>query len=217
MKVRDVMTEAVVTVTPDTPLKQAARRMLEHGVSGLPVVVDGDRVVGVLSETDILCKERSAPERQGLVEWVLHYGDDPPAAKLTARTAGEAMTSPAITISPRRNVADAAALMLDLRVDRLPVIDGEQLVGIVTRADLVRAFARDDGQIEDELTRNVLVTASLPPDAITIGVDDGKVTLGGRVEAETVAQLIESQARTIPGVVAVESHFTYPTDGEVAR
>src|SRR5690348_16677909 len=144
MKVRDVMTETVAAVTSEEPLKVAAQRMLEYGVSGLPVVGEGGRLVGVLSETDILFKERSSPERRGLVEWVLHYGDDPPSAKLGARNAGEAMTGPAITVSPRRSLADAAALMLDLAIDRLPVVDGEQLVGIVTRSDLVRAFTRPD-------------------------------------------------------------------------
>jgi CBS domain-containing protein len=144
MKVRDVMTESVFTVAPETPLKTVAKRMLEYGVSGMPVLQE-ERVVGVVSETDSLFKERVAPDRKGFVDWLVHYGDDPPLAKLDARTAGDAMTAPAVTIVPRRTVADAAALMLDLRIDRLPVVDGDQLVGIVTRTDVVRAFAAEDG------------------------------------------------------------------------
>jgi CBS domain-containing protein len=138
------MTESVFTVTPETPLKTVARRMLEYGVSGMPVIQQ-ERVVGVISETDILFKERVAPGRTGFVDWLVHYGDDPPLAKLEARTAGDGMTAPAVTIVPRRTLADAAALMLDLRIDRLPVVDGDQLVGIVTRTDVVRAFAAEDG------------------------------------------------------------------------
>src|SRR5207247_7334832 len=115
MKVEDVMTAPVITVSPETPLKRAAALMLEHRISGVPVVADG-RLVGVLSETDILFKERTSPQRQGLVDWVLHYGDDPPAAKLAARTARDAMTAPAVTVQPRRRVADAAALPLHIGI-----------------------------------------------------------------------------------------------------
>jgi len=143
MKVSDVMTENVFTVTRDTPLRLVAQRMLEYGVSGMPVVEDG-RVLGVVSETDILFKERSLPERESLADWLAHYPDDPPRAKLEARTAGEAMTAPAVVVAPGRSVSDAAALMLDLGIDRLPVVSGGLLAGIVTRADIVRAFAGDD-------------------------------------------------------------------------
>jgi CBS domain-containing protein len=143
MKVSDVMTENVFTVTREMPLRVVARRLLEYGVSGMPVVEDG-RVLGVVSETDILYKERSFPERESLVDWLMHYPDDPPRAKLEARTAGEAMTVPAVTVSPGRSIADAAALMLDLGIDRMPVVSGGLLAGIVTRADIVRAFVDED-------------------------------------------------------------------------
>jgi CBS domain-containing protein len=137
------MTENVFSVTPGTPLTVVANRLLEYGISGMPVV-DGGRVVGVVSETDILYKERSAPDRNGLVDWIAHYPDDPPRAKLEARTAGDAMTTPAVTVAPERSVADAVALMLELGIDRLPVVSGGLLAGILTRADIVRAFAAAD-------------------------------------------------------------------------
>ena len=146
MKVSDVMTENVFTVTRDTPLRLVATRMLEYGVSGMPVVDEG-RVLGVVSETDILYKERTSPEREALVYWLAHYPDDPPRAKLEARTAGEAMTTPAVTIAPGRSVADAATLMLDLGIDRLPVVSGGLLAGIVTRADIVRVFSQEDEEV----------------------------------------------------------------------
>jgi acetoin utilization protein AcuB len=98
MKVSDVMTDKVFTATPDTPLKVVATRMLEYGVTGMPVV-RGDEVLGVISQTDILFKERTAPDRKGVVDWLVHYGEDPPLAKLEARTAGDAMTTPAVTIA----------------------------------------------------------------------------------------------------------------------
>jgi CBS domain-containing protein len=146
MKVTDVMTENVFTVTPDTPLTLVAVRMLEYGISGMPVVEDG-RVLGVVSETDILYKERTAPERATLTDWLAHYPDDPPRAKLEARTAGEAMTAPAVTIAPGRSISDATALMLDLGINRLPVVSGGLLAGIVTRADIVRAFVAEDADV----------------------------------------------------------------------
>jgi CBS domain-containing protein len=205
MRIRDVMTETVVTVTPDTTLKEAATLMLEHRISGLPVV-DGTRVLGVLSETDVLFKEVTAPDRQGVVDWILHYGEDPPTAKLAARTAGDAMTAPAITVGPGRAVPDAAALMLDLGIDRLPVVEGDELVGIVTRSDFVRAFTRTDDEIEREIRDNVVLrTLWMPPDSVTVNVNAGEVVLEGEVDTTTVAELIESHARRVPGVVSVES------------
>jgi CBS domain-containing protein len=207
MKVRDVMTIDLVTVTPEVPLKEAASLMLEHRVSGLPVV-DGDRVVGVLSETDVLYKETKAPPREGLVDWVLHYGDDPPAAKLHARTAGEAMTSPAVTVPPNRSVADAASMLLELGIDRLPVVDAGELVGLVTRSDLVRAFTRSDAAIVDEIRDEVLLrTLWAAPHSILVTVEDGEVVLEGHVDSVTMAEMIEAFARRVPGVVSVESRL----------
>jgi CBS domain-containing protein len=212
MKVRDIMTAPVVTVAPDTPLKDAAVLMLHHRISGLPVV-DGERVLGVLSETDILFKERSAPRRQGIVDWVLHYAEDPPTAKLTARTAKEAMTAPALTVPPYRSLADVAAMLLELQIDRLPVLDGDELVGIVTRSDLVRAFARDDEQIEAEIRSQILLgVAWMPRDAVAVTVTDGVVSLEGDVNTESVAELIESETRSVPGVLSVESRLSWPAE-----
>jgi CBS domain-containing protein len=211
MKVRDVMSKRVYTVTPDMPLKAAGTRMLEYGVSGLPVV-DGESVVGVISETDILFKERVAPDRKGVVDWLMHYGEDPPLAKLDARTVGEAMSTPAVTIASGRSVADAASLLLDLRIDRLPVVDGDRLVGIVTRADLVRAFTRDDAEIEGEILRGgVLQRLWVDPHRIDVKVEQGNVVLEGEIETRDLAQSLVEFARRTPGVVSVESRLTCPS------
>jgi CBS domain-containing protein len=208
MKVRHVMTETVFTVTPDTPLKAVATRMLEYGISGMPVV-DGERVLGVISETDILFKERVAPGRKGLVDWLVHYAEDPPLAKLEARTAGEAMTTPAVTIAPERTVADAAALLLDLRIDRLPVIEGGELVGIVTRADLIRAFTRDDEEVERDIRQNgVMHRLWIDPDQVQVTVEDGNVVLSGTVDTPDQAESLVAFAARTPGVVSVESRLS---------
>lgn len=214
MLVRDVMTENVFTVTPDTSLKLVATRMLEYGVSGMPVVDDGDRVVGVVSETDVLYKERPAPDRKGVVDWLVHYAEDPPQAKLDARTAGDAMTTPAVTIPSGRAVEDAATLMLDLRIDRLPVVDSGRLVGIVTRSDLVRAFARSDDVLAQEIREEALLRRFwVGPSAVTIEVDEGNVLLEGRVDTQDLAESIAAFVERIPGVVSVESKLTWPKAG----
>jgi CBS domain-containing protein len=211
MKVRDVMTTNVFTARSDTPLKEVATRMLEYGISGMPIVDEDERLVGVLSETDILFKERTAPERDGLIDWLVHYGEDPPAAKLNARTAGQAMTSPAVTITPRRSVAEAAELLLELRIDRLPVVDGEELVGIVTRTDLVRAFTRKDEEIEREIRDDVILkTLWVAPGRVKVLVEDGCVTLEGRVDNQGVAEQIAHFVQMVPGVVSIEPRLTWP-------
>jgi CBS domain-containing protein len=211
MLVRDVMTEHVFTVTPATPLKVVATRMLEYGVSGLPVLADDEMVVGVVSETDVLYKERTAPDRKGVVEWLVHYGDDPPLAKLDARTAGDAMTTPAVTIASGRSIEDAATLMLDLRIDRLPVVDSGQLVGIVTRSDLVRAFIRSDDDIAQEIREQGLLKRFwMGPSSVTVEVDQGNVLVEGRVDTQALAESIVAYIERIPGVVSVESTLTWP-------
>jgi CBS domain-containing protein len=185
--------------------------MLERGISGLPVVDDDDEVVGVLSETDILFKEHTRPDRHGLVDWVMHYGEDPPAAKLDARVVGDAMSSPAVTVPRGRSVADAATMMLDLGLNRLPVVDGDQLVGIVTRSDLVRAFTRTDEEIQREIREDVILrTLWAEPSAVSVEVGAGEVVLEGRVDSEDIAGLIEAYALRVPGVVSVDSKLTWP-------
>jgi CBS domain-containing protein len=211
MRVGDIMTNKVLTATRDMPLRLAATRMLEYGISGMPVV-DGERLVGVISETDILFKERTAPVRDGLVDWLVHYGEDPPAAKLAARTVGDTMTAPAVTIGSQKLVAEAATLMLDLGIDRLPVVDGDELVGIVTRTDLVRAFTRTDREIEQEIRDEVIFkTLWVTPSRVKVQVDDGLVTLEGQVENEGVADQIIHFVQRVPGVVSVEPRFVWST------
>lgn len=213
MKIEKLMRTDVITVAPSTSLKDAAALLVQHRISGLPVCDDDGRVVGVLSEADILVKEGGPNERDGLLAWVLG-GDLPDAtAKLRARTVGEAMTAPAITIAPHRLAVSAAREMVERNVNRLPVVDLDgNLVGIVTRADLVRAFIRSDAEIEreirDEILRGVL-WLELP--TVEVSVRDGEVELTGMVETSADAELVEQLVARTPGVVAVHSHLTHRT------
>jgi Mg/Co/Ni transporter MgtE len=100
MRVQDVMTQGVTTVTPDTPLKDVARKLVERGISGVPVVDEDGHVVGVVSEADVLAKERREPEGSGRFARLMRRAASSESAKFSARLAGEAMTSPAITIEP---------------------------------------------------------------------------------------------------------------------
>jgi CBS domain-containing protein len=219
MTVKDVMTHNPTTVAPDTPLKEVARVLATMGISGVPVV-DGGVVVGVVSEADILAKEHGeAPERRRLLGMLFEDGADL-EAKLTARTAGEAMTQPAITIGPRRPVFEAAARMIDEGVNRLPVVDERgALVGIVTRADLVRAFLRTDAELAEEIREDVILQMLwIPPDDVGVSVAAGEVTLTGEVETQSEAELVEHFTRKVPGVVSVTSKLTWAQDnGEKRR
>lgn len=206
MRVRDVMTEDVATVAPDTGLREVARLLVQRRISGVPVV-EGERVVGVVSERDILFKERPSDGlHRGVLAWLMDEGDL--MLKIDARTAGSAMSSPAVTIGPARSVADAAALMLDESISRLPVVDGEVLIGIVTRHDLVRAFARSDEEIWQEIESDSLVRSYWRrPGSYDVAVSNGEVTLTGKVGSEDEAKLIEAFVDRVPGVVGVTSRL----------
>jgi CBS domain-containing protein len=209
MRVADVMTVDVVTVDKDASLRDVAALLTERHISGLPVVDQG-HVVGVVSEGDIVAKERGRTAgRRGLFGVLL--GERATAElKLEARTAGTAMTSPALTIAPDRPVAEAAATMVDDGVNRLPVVstDGE-LLGIVTRADLVRAFLRTDDELAEEIREGVLLRELwIPPGNVDVAVNEGIVTLRGEVENRVTAELLPDFVRRVPGVVAVRSDVT---------
>jgi CBS domain-containing protein len=209
MRVADVMTTDVLTVNSETPLREVAALLAERRISGLPVVDEG-RVVGVVSEGDILAKERG-PGSAGPAWFGVLFGDRATAElKLEARTAGTAMTAPALTIAPERPVAEAAGVMVDEGVNRLPVVDSDgKLLGIVTRADLVRAFVRTDDELAEEIRDGVLLRALwIPPGDVDVAVDEGVVTLRGEVENRPTAELRPDFVRRVPGVVAVRSDVT---------
>jgi CBS domain-containing protein len=204
MKVKDVMTTQVATVSPQTPLKDVAALLAGRRISGVPVV-DAGVVVGVVSEADVLAKEAAERhKRTSLLDWLLDV--EPLLDKLSARTAGEAMTAPAIVVTPRRPVHEAAGVMLEHGVNRLPVVDNGKLVGIVTRADLVRAFVRTDVEIAKEIQREVLSrTLWLDPGDVEVTVDGGDVRLTGSVPSENEAELLPRLVRRVPGVLSVSS------------
>jgi CBS domain-containing protein len=207
MKVSEAMTCNVTTLAPDQSLREAALVLAEQRISGAPVVNREGEIVGVFSEADVLAKERAVLPQHGLIYALRHpeqIADE--ELRLTARWVADAMTMPAVTISARSSVAEAAALMLDRRVKRLPVVDDGKLVGIVTRTDLVRAFVRSDAAILEEVREEIVRrTLWISPSTIGIEVRNGVVTLAGEVETETDAELLTDYVRRVPGVVDIRS------------
>jgi CBS domain-containing protein len=207
MLVRDVMTTDVVTVRPDLPIKEAAGLLARCSISGVPVVDEAGEVVGVFSEADILVRETGERGRSGLLGWFLEP-DFELEAKIRAETVEGAMTTPALTITPTRPVHEAAKRMVQNSVNRLPVVVDGKLVGIVSRADLVKAFTRTDAEIGDEI-RNEILRRSLwlDPGAVNVTVEDGAVSLAGEVETDADAELLPVLVGRIPGVVSVQAEL----------
>ena len=216
MKVREVMTRTVVSVRPETPLKDVAARMVEHGISGVPVVDEQGVVLGVVSEADFIVKERGLEGvRHRPLARLLGESDDVRAeiAKVVAETAGSAMSSPAITIEADRPVREAAAVMIERAINRLPVVEGGRLVGIVTRADLVRAYLRSDEELERVIRDEVLIKELwVDPADIQVSVERGVVRLRGTVDRRSTAELVARHVARVEGVVAVESELGWRLD-----
>jgi CBS domain-containing protein len=210
MEVRELMTRDVMTFTPESSLRDAAAVLVARGITGAPVCDVAGRVIGVLSESDIVAKEQGA-DTEGVSLFHLRR-DRSGRTKQAARTVKEAMTSPPITVRPTTTVAAAAKTMMQHGVNRLPVVDGDRLAGIVTRADLVRAFTRPDDAIRDELFDMIQRQLWIPRHDVTIEVHEGDVSISGEVENRSVAELVSAFASRVPGVVDVHSTLVWRDD-----
>ena len=216
MRVSELMTEKVLTIGPEAPIKDVAKILVDNGISGLPVCDIEGGVLGVVSEGDILYKEHDPKEghQGGPLGWII---DGPPDyagyAKTTALTAGQAMTSPAITIAHFESVAEAARIMCQRHVNRLPVVKGDRLVGIVTRADLVRAFTRSDAELQREIEKDIFERVMwIDAGRVEVTVQDGKAALSGRLDTRSDVDLLNKLVARVAGVVAVESSVIWNLD-----
>lgn len=218
MNVRDIMTANVAAVGGDATLKQVAELMVDRGVSGVPVVDAEGRVLGVVSEADIVIKAASHPERAG-VFWRLFAPETLDIQRLQAATAAEAMSAPAVTVEAGQSVAEAARIMVDAGVKRLPVVADGKLAGIVSRADIVRTFIRPDGEIWEELRNDVFAGHLwIEPDKLDVEVTGGRVRISGQVGTRSEAQLVDAFAWRVPGVVSVDcSQLRWETDDRALR
>jgi CBS domain-containing protein len=215
MRVEAIMQRAVVTVRPETTLRDVARILTEHAISGVPVADEAGAVLGVVSEADFVTREGGLADdrRRGLFHLLAEGPDRAAMLKVEARTAGEAMTSPAITVEPVASIRDAARIMTERQVNRLPVVHDGRLVGILTRADLVRAYARSDEELTAAVREDVIRRAMwLDEAAVTVRVVDGVATLTGVVEKRSDVPILERLVREVPGVLGCEMAVDWTLD-----
>jgi CBS-domain-containing membrane protein len=210
--VRDLMSTQIVAVRREATFKEMAATLRRYRVSGFPVVDDEGKVIGVVSEADLLAKEALAdgpPGAPGRVASVVHHKEVKKAAGVTA---GDLMTHPAVTVRPGDSAEHAARLMYSLQVKRLPVVDeGGGLVGIVSRADVLAVFDRADGDILAEITGEVILHRFLmDPALFMVEVTDGVVTVKGAPETAGLGHELVDAIRQVQGVVAVRDLLAYP-------
>ncbi|MFF9786864.1 CBS domain-containing protein [Streptomyces nigrescens] len=205
--VSDVMTQAVVAIGRDALFKEIVRTMEQRKVSALPVLEGEGRVIGVVSEADLLLKEEFHAGDPNRFEQLTRLPD---LAKGGAVTAEELMSTPAVTVHAGATLTQAARTMAVRHVKRLPVIDDEGMLrGIVSRGDLLKVFLRSDEDIEEEVRRTV-VSYLFPATshAIHVNVHDGVVTLRGYIHDTSLIPVAERLVRAVEGVVDVEPHLT---------
>ena len=207
--VRDVMSTHVVAVREKASFKEMAARMREQRVSAFPVLDRDNKVVGVVSEADLLAKEALESELPRAFRGAVHHREQ---AKAAALTAADLMTKPAVTIGPDEPAARAARLMYSRRVKRLPVTSEDgKLIGIVSRSDVLSVYSRPDAEIQGEITQNLILDTFLcNPASFAVTVKDGIVTIEGEPETTAVGRDIIEAARHVEGVVAVRDRLTYP-------
>lgn len=212
--VGDVMTRTVVAVGRDAPFKELVQTLGQWRVSAMPVLEGEGRVIGVVSEADLLPKEEFRDTDPDRLQQLRRLPD---LAKAGALTAEELMSSPAVTVHPDATLSEAARIMAVRGVKRLPVVDTEgKLLGIVSRGDLLKVFLRSDQDIEEEVRRTV-VSYLFPGDGgIHVRVDEGVVTLSGRLRDTARIPVAARLTRAVEGVVDVECHFrgVGPDDAE---
>ena len=205
--VRDVMTTQVVAVRPGATFKEMAATLRRFRISAFPVVDENEKVIGVVSEADMLAKEALA--NPGVVTELLHHSD---VRKAEGLTAGDLMTRQVVTASPDDPVEQAARMMHFLRVRQLPVINsGGRLVGIVSRSDVLSVFDRPDEDIRKDIVDTMLLHEFLvDPRQFTVSVEAGVVTMEGTPETPALGRDLVRKARHVPGVVAVRDRLSYP-------
>ncbi|MFJ9898295.1 CBS domain-containing protein [Streptomyces sp. NPDC091280] len=222
-KVGSVMTTEVVHAVYGTPFKEVARLLGEHRISGLPVVDEDEKVIGVVSETDLMIRQADTPDpyesRKRVRLAALTRRGRARAVKAGARTAGRLMTAPPVVVHAEDTIVEAARAMTQHRIERLPVLDEEdRLVGIVTRRDLLTVFLRPDAEIRTVVEQDVLQRALwVPAHTVEVSVVDGVVTLVGQMERRSETEIAVSMTEQIDGVVAVVDNLTFRLDDSHTR
>ena len=209
MKVREVMTTAVMTVGPKDSYKEAVDRIIAFDVSGLPVVDDTGHLVGIVTEADLIPKPAYGGARRRALQLLLDVlsRDDDRWIKNVATTVGEVMTTDLVMAVQDEDVRVAARRMLAAKVKRLPVVDSAgHLVGIVSRHDLLGVYLRPDEVLRDDVVDALADPTRSPEDAeIEVRVAEGVVRLSGSVLHPSDARVVESAVWRVPGVIDVDT------------
>lgn len=212
MKVNDVMSTKVVSVRPRTSFKEAVGLMISHDVGALPVLDDLARVIGIISEADLVPKAAfgGAGHRPLLALLDLFDGDAAAWQKAHARTVAELMTTRPVVVHPDDDIASAARVLVHSRRKRAPVVDDTGvLVGMVSRQDLLGAYARPDTVIADDVTAALRDPTRAPEvTALHAAVRDGVVTITGDVQTDDDRRVVAAAAWRVPGVVDVVDQLT---------
>jgi CBS domain-containing protein len=196
MRARDIMTEHVYTVHPWTTVKQAAAIAARHQVTGLPVVDDEDRLVGIVSEGDLLRRRLPADVTARMWSEPDETVADPPA------TVAEVMTKTVVTMGPAAEPADLAQTMFDKDIRSIPIVDGSTVVGIVSRRDLLRTMIRADDSLAAEIQRRLDEYAGRAG-RWQVSVADGVATVFGAFQDDAEHRVVKILAATVAGVTTV--------------
>lgn len=229
MKAKDIMTRHVITVSEDTPISDILTKLLEHRISGVPVTDAEGHVVGLVSEGDLILRE-TPPRRRSW--WLSLFGDHRKMAEEFAKVHGlrarDVMTKPVVAVEEETPIREIAALLESRHIKRVPVLKAGRLVGIVSRADLVRALVVQPpvarGAVTDEEVRRAIhaILAEepwVPVGAVTVMVQEGVVHLWGSVPSEEQKEAVRVAAEGVPGVrevivhLAVAKEATFPPTG----
>jgi CBS domain-containing protein len=216
------MSTPVVSVRPDATLKEAVETMVAHQVSGVPVIDQRGGLVGIISESDILTKLELGKQGGGVLGLLVHLGQAMGASqKLQAHTAAEIMTTRVITAGPEASFRELLHLMTTHNVNRLPIVESGRVIGIVTRADILRTMARSDTAIAQEAKWRLLHDLWIDPTPLKISTHKGVVTISGEVGTRSEAELVKRWVAAIEGAVDVDTsalryriddrHITPPT------
>jgi CBS domain-containing protein len=223
MKAADVMTTGLVTVEPGDTLRRAAERMLAHHISGLPVVQDG-RLAGILTEGDLLCRAEIGTEkhRARWLEWLTRPGVLAEEYVQThGRRVAEVMTREVVAVAPDTPLVQVVRLMQTHGIRRVPVVDGQQLVGLVSRSDLMKAVLMrldvdapcSDSSNDAAICQTILAAIEVQPwgprHLVDVAVCDGVVEFSGTILDESVRDALRVVAENVPGVRAIRDHLVW--------
>ncbi len=208
-----VMTGNVVTARPSTPFRELVRLLELHHISALPVTDDAGRLIGIVSEADLLIKEGypHGADDVGVVDAIRHRHR---LGKAAGACAAEVMAAPVITVPLGTPAADAARLMIRLGVKRLPVVDtGGKLAGIVTRGDLLKVFLRPDPALRWEIEHEVVCgKLGIAVGDVRVEVRGGVVSLRGEVERHSQVAALVRHVQGVDGVIAVDAQLIWRVD-----